>query len=76
MNLKYCSMKKIYLLLFLFISLNLHSQSNEKTPVKSKYEEIHLNKLDEPTRQKCTELKGRLDQLEGVKFEYKKLFFE
>jgi hypothetical protein len=69
----YCSMKKINLLLFfIFISLNLYSQLNEKTSVKSKYEEIHLNKLDEPIRQKWTELKGRLDQLEGVKLEYKK----
>ena len=66
-------MKSLNLLLFLTLfSFNLISQNENKTPIKSKYEEIHLNKLDEPIRQNWTELKGRLYQLEGVKLEYKK----
>lgn len=69
----YCFMKKInLLLLYLFISLNLFSQSNENTPIKSKYEEFHISKVDEPIRVKWTDLKGKLEQLEGVKFNYKK----
>lgn len=66
-------MKTINLLLFLIIfSFKLISQNENNTQFKSKYEEFHLNKLDEPVRQKWTELKGRIDQLEGVKFEFKK----
>ncbi len=66
-------MKKINLLLFFFfISLNLLSQSNEKTSSSSKFEEFHINKLDEPIRVKWTDLKKKLEQLEGVKFDYKK----
>ncbi len=66
-------MKSLNFLLFLTLfSFNLISQNENKTTIKSKYEEIHLNKLDEPIRQNWTELKGRLYQLEGVKLEYKK----
>ncbi len=66
-------MKSLNLILFLTIfSFKLISQTEYKTQSKSKFEEIHLNKLDEPIRQKWSELKGRLYQLEGAKLEYKK----
>jgi hypothetical protein len=66
-------MKTINLLLFLIIfSFKLISQTENNTQFKSKNEEFHTNKLDEPTRVKWTELKGKLEQLEGVKFDYKK----